>query len=229
MISPNFLYNNFLQRHENLFRFGTVCSTLDELFTLSDAAPAASNEEENNNHLIHTLTSPTKQLDMEMETEQPEQVLQETIQLEEEEDVPSSATKPPQSKNELYFSKLKELSAKISSKLAHKFEEIKPKMLTFDLKNTKIPNIQSSENHLLSKEERQMLEHKDTNLEEIISAQLKKESINKDEKPFIISVSELNKEVTVPQIRDLKFEVVNEMDSQPILNKLQASKRSQEK
>jgi len=160
---------------------------------------------------------------MEIESKQPTEVLNELKEaIHIEENAPSSAKKTPQNTSELYISKLKDLSAKISSKLAHKFEEIKPKLLTFDLSHAQVPNLQSSENQLLSKEERQMLEHRDRNFDEIIFAQLKKGSITKDENIFRASEfpNNLNKEVTAAQIKDIKFEVENEMDAQPILKKL---------
>ena len=111
------------------------------------------------------------------------------------------------------------MSAKISLKLAQKFKEIKPKSIVYE-QSALSPT--TSEDLILSKEERQRLNQKEINFEDVLLRELNKHiQSQEEENPFIaLEYGNSCNPAIAENIKTLRFEAQDEMDSYPVLKKL---------
>ena len=111
------------------------------------------------------------------------------------------------------------MSAKISLKLAQKFKEIKPKSIVYE-QSALSPS--TSEDLILSKEERQRLDQKEINFEDVLFRELNKHiQSQEEENPFTaLEYGNSCNPAIAENIKTLRFEAQDEMDSHPILKKL---------
>jgi len=208
-------------KHEKRFKFGRVISTLQEFLSTSET-PQIIQEDQTS----QKVSSPTRAGEMEIEKKDLENnITQAHVQTSDEfeasqpegtQDVIDSVSKF-QDQSQYYLFKLKELSSKISSTLTHQFDKIQPRLVTYEL--DQIQPIPSGQ------EEKKRFENKNPNYEDVIFAKLKKPSPSQqEENPFIaVEYGNSYNEEVAAKIKNIHFEVQDEMDACPILKKVKAS------
>jgi len=215
------LFNKNDLKHEKRFKFGKVTSTIQEFLSASEN-PDTNQEDQTS----QKVSSPARTGEMEIEKKEIENNIVQTpiqnfdeLEANQPEGIKNAidSVSKLQGQNQSYFAKLKELSSKISSRLAHQIDEIQPRLIAYDLNK-----IQSAPSE---PEEKKVSVNKEINYDDIIFAKLKKPSLSQqEENPFIASEygNSYNKEVAA-RIKELRFEAQDEMDSHPILKKVKAS------